>query len=305
MPLLSIIVPIYNVEEYLPRCIDSILAQLFTDFELILISDGSPDHCDEIMEEFANRDERIKTIYQYNQGVSVARNAGLNIARGKYIGFVDPDDWISPYMYSTIIPEMEKSNVDLGIVGFKRERCFNDSIDELPMKIEVEFMDQLQLASEIFHVPQSIADSVWNKVFRLDKISCCFDPLLHMCEDGMFVLKYIENISSGAWINKPLYHVYLREGSVTRSDPRNYLEALSVKKEMCQRLKNSSLSSVYTLAFNNYFDTCIRVLHMQEKNTEYRKKVRDIIKNEIGELFTNPDSEFIKKIKYLYSIVMK
>lgn len=305
MPLLSIIVPIYNVEEYLPRCIESILAQVFTDFELILINDGSPDHCDEIMREYANKDERIITIYQDNQGVSAARNAGLKVAQGKYVGFVDPDDWISSYMYSTIIPAMEKSNVDLGIVGFIREKRFDNSVDKELLNKEAEFMDQIKIASELFHVPQSIADSVWNKVFRLEMISCFFDPLQYMCEDGMFVLKYIENIKNGIWINEPLYHVYLRDGSVTRSDSRNYLEALSIKKQMCQRLKGTTLSPIYNIAFNNYFDTCIRVLHMQDKGSESRKRVGLIIWKELVEMIMNPDIQTLKKIKYLYSILMK
>lgn len=94
MPAISIIVPIYNVESYLPRCIDSILSQSFTDFELILVDDGSPDRCGTICDEYAVKDERIRVIHQENARVSAARNAGLDIARGEWIAFVDSDDWI-------------------------------------------------------------------------------------------------------------------------------------------------------------------------------------------------------------------
>ena len=92
MPELSIIVPVYKVEPYLPKCIDSILAQTFSDFELILIDDGSPDRCGEICDEYAARDDRVVVIHRENRGVSAARNAGLDAARGEYIGFVDSDD---------------------------------------------------------------------------------------------------------------------------------------------------------------------------------------------------------------------
>ena len=96
-PVLSIIVPVYNVEKYLARCIDSILAQTFTDFELILVDDGSTDNSGEICDEYAGKDPRIIVIHKENGGVSSARNHGLDIARGEYITFVDSDDQIGTY----------------------------------------------------------------------------------------------------------------------------------------------------------------------------------------------------------------
>lgn len=99
MPTISIIVPVYNVEAYLCRCIDSILAQTFTDFELILVDDGSPDNCSSICDEYAKKDSRIVVVHKENGGLSDARNTGLDIAKGEYIGFVDSDDFIHPQTY--------------------------------------------------------------------------------------------------------------------------------------------------------------------------------------------------------------
>ena len=93
-PKISIIVPVYKVEKYLHKCIDSILAQTFKDFELILVDDGSPDNCGKICDEYAKRDNRIVVVHKENGGQASARNRGINIARGDYIGFVDSDDWI-------------------------------------------------------------------------------------------------------------------------------------------------------------------------------------------------------------------
>ena len=98
-PLLSIIVPVYDVENYLQKCIDSILAQTFTDFELILVEDGSPDNCPALCDAAAAKDARVRVIHQKNGGLSAARNAGLDAARGAWIGFVDSDDYIAPEMY--------------------------------------------------------------------------------------------------------------------------------------------------------------------------------------------------------------
>ena len=95
VPEISVIVPVYKVEEYLPQCIDSILAQTFTNFELLLVDDGSPDRCGEICEEYAGKDTRIRVFHQQNSGVSAARNIGLQHAKGTYIVFVDSDDWVS------------------------------------------------------------------------------------------------------------------------------------------------------------------------------------------------------------------
>ena len=117
-PLISIIVPVYNVEQYLPRCLDSILAQTFTDFEVIAVDDGSPDNCGQILDEYAQKDERIKVIHKENGGVSSARNAALDVAQGEYIGFVDADDYVAPDMYKCLINSAKSGNDDITICGY-------------------------------------------------------------------------------------------------------------------------------------------------------------------------------------------
>ena len=103
MPELSVIVPVYNAEAYLRKCISSILQQTYSDLEVILVNDGSIDSSGKIAQEIADEDDRVKVINQINQGVSSARNTGLRIAAGRYVGFVDADDWIEPTMYETLI----------------------------------------------------------------------------------------------------------------------------------------------------------------------------------------------------------
>ena len=116
--MISIIVPVYNVEKYLSRCLDSILVQTYRDFELILVDDGSTDRSGAICDEYASRDERIKLIRQSNQGLSVARNVGLDAARGDYIGFVDSDDYIHPETYQILLDALLKYDADLSVCGF-------------------------------------------------------------------------------------------------------------------------------------------------------------------------------------------
>ena len=117
-PLLSIIVPVYDVENYLQKCIDSILAQTFTDFELILVDDGSPDNCPALCDAAAAKDARIRVIHQKNGGLSAARNAGLDVARGEWIGFVDSDDYIAPEMYETLYKAVQSTGADLALCDY-------------------------------------------------------------------------------------------------------------------------------------------------------------------------------------------
>lgn len=118
LPEISVIVPVYKVEEYLPQCIDSILAQTFTDFELLLVDDGSPDCCGEICEEYAGKDMRIRVFHQANAGLSCARNTGLMNARGRYVTFIDSDDYVKPCylerLYGALPADKTKEGVIVG-----------------------------------------------------------------------------------------------------------------------------------------------------------------------------------------------
>lgn len=111
--LISVIVPIYNVEPYIHRCIDSILAQTYKQMQIILVDDGSPDRCGEICDEYSKKDSRIIVIHQENEGLSGARNTRLLFAKGDYIAFVDSDDWVHPKMYETLIGLSKKYNLDI------------------------------------------------------------------------------------------------------------------------------------------------------------------------------------------------
>ncbi|MCC4122244.1 glycosyltransferase [Enterococcus faecalis] len=117
MPKISIIVPVYNVEKYLEKCVRSILAQTFTDFELILVDDGSPDSSGAMCDQFAEKDQRVKVIHKENGGLSDARNAGIELATGEYLGFVDSDDYIADDMYELLYTNIVKEDADLSICG--------------------------------------------------------------------------------------------------------------------------------------------------------------------------------------------
>lgn len=177
MPEISIIVPVYKVEKYLDRCVKSILDQTFTDFELILVEDGSPDNCPQMCDEWAKKDERIRVIHKENGGVSSARNAGLKIARGNYLGFVDSDDWIKPDMYETLYYLLENKQYGISVCGI--ERSFSDDVminstdatDELIVYTQKEYLMKILKVNtqESNHYP-------WNKLYRKEVFEEIFFP---------------------------------------------------------------------------------------------------------------------------------
>ena len=121
MPKLSVIVPVYNAEKYLDKCIKSIIGQIYTDFELILIDDGSPDLCPLMCDEWKQKDRRIKVVHKENQGVAIARNIGLDLAIGEYVTFVDSDDWLEPTMYLEMLKVLENYKCDVVMCDCTKE----------------------------------------------------------------------------------------------------------------------------------------------------------------------------------------
>lgn len=219
MPELSIIVPVYKVENYLPRCIESILAQTFTDFELILIDDGSPDRCGEICDEYAAKDSRIVVIHQKNQGVSAARNAGLDAARGTYLGFVDSDDWIEPEMYQEMLHAAKSKGVDLVICGLNHyDESGNFLFSELNEAIEC---DGQALLLSLFSMPNKLGGCIFNKLYLRETV--CkprFFSSIQYAEDRMYLFNCYQSIRSAIKLPQSFYDVLEREGSAThKSDP--------------------------------------------------------------------------------------
>ena len=161
MPELSVIVPVYNAEAYLRKCISSILQQTYSDLEVILVNDGSIDSSGKIAQEIADEDDRVKVINQINQGVSSARNTGLRIAAGRYVGFVDADDWIEPTMYETLINGIIDCQADLACCGY--QTLYVDGRKNLHDLQGLEsVMERNIFIMHLFDTPRTVLQSVWN-----------------------------------------------------------------------------------------------------------------------------------------------
>ncbi len=216
MPELSIIVPVYKVEKYLPKCIDSILAQTFRDFELILIDDGSPDRCGAICDEYAAKDNRIIVIHQKNAGVSAARNAGLEIAKGTYIGFVDSDDWIHPEMYAQLMLEKLTRNVDVVFCCYQKCDETGQHLEPAHLAEHI-FQNTDVLLASLFGKPLPTGGVCWNALFQRSTINTCrFQVGLSMKEDIIFLFDVFLNCKNGYMLPSAYYYFRQQQDSATR-----------------------------------------------------------------------------------------
>ena len=222
---ISVIVPIFRIEKYLPKCIDSLLNQSFSNFELILVNDGSPDRCPEICDDYAKKDSRVKVVHKINGGLVSARKEGLKSASGKYIAFVDGDDWVDNYYLDVLYKLAEANSSDLVVTGHFRE--FNGKIETIkPKSAGVYDANEIQrsiLPKVIYNgrfCEHTISTYVWNKLFRrelLDKTLYDVPNEIVMGEDAAITYSYLAMSKSLTVSRIPLYYYRQRHDSIVKS----------------------------------------------------------------------------------------
>lgn len=216
MPEVSIIVPIYNAEKSVARCIDSILSQEYTDFELILCDDGSTDKSGQIIDEYREKDERIRVLHKENTGVSDTRNQGIAVAKGKYIQFLDADDWITVDATKLLVRTMKEGGCDLVISDFYRvigERISHKGdIDADGILTQEEFAEYMMVNPADFYY-----GVLWNKLYKreiIEKYHLKMDESVSWCEDFLFNLEYLLHTKRIAALQVPIYYYMKTEGSL-------------------------------------------------------------------------------------------
>lgn len=286
--MISVIVPIYNSEKYLKKCIDSIKNQTYKDLEIILVNDGSTDNSPKICDEYANIDKRIKVIHQENGGQATARNAGLDASKGEYIAFVDSDDYIEKDMYEVMLSMIEVSHSDIAICGHK-EVFEDESISSVEI-FEKEMLDTEALWQEIFG---NLNNAVWNKLFKKELIGELRFPvgMIHG-EDLIFNLDYLKNCKSGVINRSQKYYYVQRSGSVTNS---------------CFSEKKLTEIATKDLAYEIVKEFCpSQVKNAQKYCFRARMNVlRAIFKANVEENYKQQVAECKKYIKENYPLVKK
>ncbi len=215
MPKISVIIPVYKVEKYLPRCLDSVMEQTFKDFEVICVNDGSPDNSGAILEEYAAKYDNFKVITQENQGLSAARNTALPEAKGDYIIFIDSDDFVHPQFLEHLYNAQQQTQCDIVGCDFQKIKCERDclrgNIAAVKPKIYGNALDVL------LHPKNFIHFNVWNKLYKREVIGDIeFVPGMYF-EDWVYNCCVFERAQSFAWIKDRLYGYRLSGNSIMRS----------------------------------------------------------------------------------------
>ena len=265
--LISIVVPIYNVEKYLHRCVDSLLNQTYGNYEIILVDDGSTDDSLEICDEYRLKDKRVQVIHQDNGGLSRARNSGIKIAKGEYIAFVDSDDWVSEYYLETLINTARNTGADIVECEIMRTSGVENSISgHSAVYISYSTVEALRLLIEdnVFH------QYVWNKLYRRDLMADLYFPHGKTNEDEFWTYRIFANAQKIVKTNSVLYYYFQRNDSImgtTYSVKR--LDALEAKIQRMEYIEKH-FPELMLLAKQNLFGSCIyagqmSLLHLSGK----------------------------------------
>ena len=215
MPELSIIVPIYKVEKYLDECIQSILGQTFTDFELILVDDGSPDACPQMCDAIAEQDSRVRVIHQKNGGLSAARNTGIEAARGNWLGFVDSDDFVAPDFYEKLYNAAVNAGADCAVCSVQLTHEDGSRMDTPPQWNAYgggyTGKEILKTITWQNNAPYLVA---WNKLYRREVFRTLRYPVGRINEDVFVFAELFDTIKKVACVEQPLYFYRQRKDSI-------------------------------------------------------------------------------------------
>lgn len=305
MPKISIIVPVYNVEQYLENCIKSILNQTFEDIEIILVDDGSTDNSGRICDSYKGKDKRIKVIHKKNGGLSSARNCGIEMASGKYIGLVDSDDYIHPKMYEILYKNAIKYSSDIVVGSYKSVDNMDDSDIYNDVKIDGEIQNytSIEALEELYNENDLDFIISWTKLYK----KCLFDDLKYevgrIYEDQFIIHKILYKSKIVTYVPALLYFYQQREGSIMHSKfSIKNLDSIYYKKDRADFYREVGLKKLTHLAefkyINGLFYEYFKAKNELDNIDRELKNLRKDFKDRLRILLKNP--MYNKKEKLLW-----
>lgn len=262
VPFLSVVIPVYKVELYLRECLDSVLQQGGVDLEVILVDDGSPDGCPAICDEYAAKDSRVRVLHKQNGGLAAARKSGVHLATGRYIGFVDGDDWIEPTMYATLCGEAEETGADM--VGCNFFLSFPDRQVARKQQATSGRYDEERLRDDLRkimlkrgrHGEYGLFPSVWCKVFErelLERTLADVPDRVHYGEDLACTIPFLMRATKVSLLDDPLYHYRQHSGqSVQDRSSSRRVESLSLWVDHVRRVTQVEEVEVMLAQIDHY-----------------------------------------------------
>lgn len=253
--LISVVVPVYNVEKYLNKCIDSLVSQTYENLEIILIDDGSKDKSAKICDKWKDNDSRIKVIHKENGGLSEARNVGIDYAQGEYIAFIDSDDWVDKNFIKYLHEKLEKYNAD--IAASTIIKTYKDYNEIQPINREkIRFTSEEALDTLLSG--RDFCAVAWNKLYKKNVIGNIRFPIGKIHEDEFFSYKVIANANTLVLVPEAIYYYRQRSGSIMQKWSTAHLDALEAFKErmdfMCKYYPKLYLKSKYSFLISIFFN---------------------------------------------------
>ena len=277
---ISIIIPIYNVEKYLPACVESILQQTYKNLEVILVDDGSPDRCPVICDELAQKDDRIRVIHQKNKGLSGARNTGIDNAQGDYLIFVDSDDTVEQTLVEELYTYAEKWNC--AIVACGRNYIFEDGQIVCKIAHDESKVYGFEEAMQEMNSFRLFDMSAWAKIYRKELFEDIRFPEGKLSEDYYIMYKLFDKAQTIGYVAKPLYNYLQRQSSISRNKKINHDFADAAKKQMefldekypqMSVLGHTAYASANLTVYDFYLKNGVKC--PKDKLLEFKKAVRD------------------------------
>lgn len=278
MPLISVIVPIYKVEKYLDKCVESIVSQTYKNLEIILVDDGSPDNCPKMCDDWEKKDKRIKVIHKKNGGLSDARNKGIDLAKGDYLTFVDSDDYVEKDYTAFLYKNLVNNNADISM-GKQFVRYSNKTLNTGSGNIYIvnphDCFDKL-LYGEDFDV------SAWAKLYKKELFENVRYPKGKIFEDSATTYKLIDKSNIIVLNSKPIYNYIIRDDSITTNNfNEKKMELITATKEMCEYIEKKYPdleNGCERRVMYSYLSTLSQLAKTKQVNKVYKKRIMSYIK---------------------------
>ena len=280
-PLISVIVPVYKVEKYLDRCVQSIVNQTYPNLEIILVDDGSPDRCGEMCDAWAAKDSRIKVIHKENGGLSDARNAGMAVAKGEFVGFVDSDDYIAPEMFQLLRERMMADGSDIAACGV--ELVFEDGSPARPLTKAGSCVLEQESAMEALIRESWLKQPVWYKLYQSALIRDIPFPVGRYHEDVFWTWQAVARAKRVSVFDTPCYFYVQRSGSIM-AQPYSLrrLDAVEAKRQRLEFLEKE-FPTLASIARTDLLFTCLYhgQLALRDLDKKERKTVLDCLRKTV------------------------
>lgn len=302
-PLISVIVPVYGVERFLDKCVKSIVGQTYRNLDIILVDDGSPDHCPQMCDQWASRDDRIRVIHQSNAGLSAARNTGIDAAHGEYLGFVDSDDHIAPCMYESLLRNLLHEQADISIIG--TSLVGEDGQAYVPCEKHCYMRLDSAQAFKYVNIPGYFRVAAWDKLYRRELFDDVrFPETVRSGEDYPVAYRMLDKARTLIYDSTPGYFYHLHESMtlrlrITTAQSDETLAVLKMVKDKYPQAYDYMLYGHLIATMGNYNNIILQ--NQRRQWPDFERRAIKLARTALPRIMRLPE---IPKVKYAQILLL-